>query len=97
MGRAAPSWISWASLATAVCACASGRPDQLQAPKMQMWPMAQALPHAPQFCSSLLVLMHPPPQHIWAPMQLWPHVPQLVLLVFRSTHAPAHAERSPQD
>jgi hypothetical protein len=62
---------------------------QAQVPLRQSWPAAQAWPHAPQSCGSLLVSTHAaphevspaaqahmPPVHVSVPPQAWPQPPQ---------------------
>ncbi len=74
------------------------------APLLHVCPLAQALPHVPQFAVSVIRFVQLPVQlvcpvpHAQAPLvqlcpvaQALPHMPQLAALFIRSTHAPEHA------
>jgi hypothetical protein len=71
----------------------------MQLPPEHVWPVAQAVPHAPQFAGSLRVFVHCAPQNVWPPGHVHEpavharpplhcvlHVPQFASSVVVSTH-----------
>jgi hypothetical protein len=78
----------------------------VQTPALHTWPAAQALPHAPQFITSLAVLTQVPAQALWPgghtqapalqrppPPQREPQAPQFSGSDCSWTHAPPQAVR----
>lgn len=62
---------------------------ETQVPLVQVCPVAQACPQAPQLLVSLLRSLQAPAQQAGVvPMQTWPQVPQFFGLVFRLTQVP---------
>jgi hypothetical protein len=75
----------------------------VQLPALQVSPVAQALPHAPQLALLVLVSRHVPlhdvwpeghahlpPAHVWPPVHAVLQAPQSSLLVWVSTQAAPH-------
>ena len=65
-----PQWA--ASLATHALLQLSRPAPQLHVPFWQSWPAAHALPHAPQFCGSVVMVLQAPLQSVWPAAHVLP-------------------------
>jgi hypothetical protein len=50
-------------------------PEQAHCPLLHICPIAQAVPQAPQFCTSVATFVHDPEHIIWPPLQVPPPPP----------------------